>query len=254
MLLVLAGPAAGQAPLDRLITGRVVDSLSRRGLAGAEVYRELGRVTIPTDGNGWFRFVGRGPLDTVLVVRRIGYVPKRFVMHPSATAEVDVGAILLKAAATPLDRITVEAEEVRFYPNLEGFYRRKGLGLAGFYLTREEIGRASARRTSHLVERTVKVKTQCNDTGNARWQKGAPFDCTARNSRPQGASGMTLEHCEMGVWVDGERSTMQVDDIPVKSVVALEVYSGPATTPAIFGSGHCGVVAIWTAGGTPDRQ
>ena len=60
-----------------------------------------------------------------------------------------------------------------------------------------------------------------------------------------------VELCEMDIWVDGQRSAMKIDDIPVKHVVALEVYSGPATTPAAFGSGHCGVVAIWTTTGGP---
>ena len=57
---------------------------------------------------------------------------------------------------------------------------------------------------------------------------------------------MKVENCEMDVWLDGKRSTMQVDDIAVPDIAAIEVYSGPATTPAAFGSGYCGVIAIWT--------
>ena len=50
----------------------------------------------------------------------------------------------------------------------------------------------------------------------------------------------------MEVWVDGKRSSFQLDDVALPDIAAIEAYSGPATTPAAFGSGHCGVVAIWT--------
>jgi hypothetical protein len=247
-----AGAAGAQAPGERVIVGRVVDSLSGRAIAGAEVYQERGATMFPTAGDGTFRVRGGGPLDTLLIVRRIGYVPRRLAVPLSVSTEIDLGTVLLKAVATQLDRITVEAEEMAFYPHLADFYRRRNLGLAGFFLTREQIERANARKTSNLVERSVKVKTDCNDTGNSRWQKGAPFDCTARNSRPQGSSlgggQVGVENCEMTVWLDGARTDLRIDEIPVRTIAALEVYSGPATTPAAFGSGHCGVVAIWTRG------
>jgi len=52
----------------------------------------------------------------------------------------------------------------------------------------------------------------------------------------------------MDVWVAGVRSPFfDVDDIPVNWIVGIEIYSGPETTPVIFGQGPCGVVAIWTA-------
>jgi hypothetical protein len=38
-----------------------------------------------------------------------------------------------------------------------------------------------------------------------------------------------------------------VDEIPVSWIVGIEIYSGPETTPVVFGQGACGVIAIWTA-------
>ena len=52
----------------------------------------------------------------------------------------------------------------------------------------------------------------------------------------------------MEVWVDGVRSPFyDVDEIPVAWIVGIEIYSGPETTPVIFGQGACGAIAIWTA-------
>jgi hypothetical protein len=47
------------------------------------------------------------------------------------------------------------------------------------------------------------------------------------------------------------RTSLKPDEIPLRWVAGIEVYSGLATTPPDFGSGRCGVVAIWTtrAGG-----
>src|SRR6185436_18636813 len=94
-----------------------------------------------------------------------------------------------------------------------------------------------------------KVVVGCNDRGNGRWQKGAPFDCTAQNSRPQGTGNMVVGHCEMELWLDGQRSTVELDEVSTKELVAIEVYSGPSTTPSMYGAGHCGVVALWTNSG-----
>src|SRR6185436_18226566 len=121
------------------------------------------------------------------------------------------------------------------------------------FMTPDEIARASARKTSNLVDRSVKVRTQCNDNG--RWQANAGGrangmgDCTAQNTRPVWTGAFSSNEClQMDLWVDGVRSTLSIDDIPVRTIVALEVYSGPATTPTSFGAGNCGVVAIWTNG------
>lgn len=253
---LLGVPAAAQvvAPPDRVVSGQVVDSLSRRPVQRAILYFEgAGNEEFRTGNDGRFRIERVRPTDTVMVVRQIGFVPVRVPVPFSMSAiEVDVGTVRLRAVATKLDAIAVEAEQVRRYPQLDDFYRRKQLGLAGFFMTPDEIARASARKTSNLVERSAKVKTQCNDTG--RWQKGAAFDCTAQNSRPVWSGAFTGDTCDqMELFVDGARSTLSVDDIPVRTIVALEVYSGPATTPTAFGAGNCGVVAIWTNGTTGIR-
>ena len=50
----------------------------------------------------------------------------------------------------------------------------------------------------------------------------------------------------MTVYVDGMRSSLRVDEMPLSWIGGIEVYSGLATTPPGLGSGACGVIAIWT--------
>src|SRR6185436_6716274 len=45
--------------------------------------------------------------------------------------------------------------------------------------------------------------------------------------------------CRMEVWVDGVRSPFDLDAIPPEWIVGIEIYSGPGTTPAVFGMGAC---------------
>ena len=234
--------------IAQTVTGQAVDSLSGKALGRAVVYFDQYKTDYLSGNDGRFAVERKRPTDTVLVVRRIGYVPTYVIVKFSASASrIDIGTVTLRPIATQLDKIAVETEEIRRYPQLEDFYRRRERQ-AGFFMTPDEIARASAPKPSRLIERSVKVNVGCNDRGNGRWQRGGPFDCTPQSSRPQGLAG-GLSDCQMDLWVDGQPSNLQLDEIPVKEIVALEVYSGPGTTPTAFGDGHCGVVVLWTNAG-----
>ncbi len=244
-VLLLPASLAAQA-----VTGKVVDSVTGQPLVRATVYFRgaAGEFVSGTDGR--FR-ISIAPAADSAVIRRIGYVPA-VVAVPRSTGPVDLGTIVLRPMATRLDRIAIETEDLRRYPQLEEFYGRRRLGGGGFFLGPDDIIASRARKTSSLLERTVKGRTECNDVYGFVDRPEAtplPSDCTAKNSRMQGTSQMAVEHCEQDMWVDGVRSGQRIDDIPVGTVVAIEAYSGPATTPARFGAGHCGVVAVWTSMG-----
>jgi hypothetical protein len=173
---------------------------------------------------------------------------------------VDVGTVYLRPVATVLDRIAVVAEEVRRYPQLVGFYDRKAyLSGLGHFFTRENIERTGAVRTSDVLRRSAKVEMECNQSSpfgacsaasrRAREMRFAlrPADSTTTNEE-LGALMAGAGRCRMDVWVDGVRSPFyDVDEIPVTLILGIEIYSGPETTPVIFGQGPCGAIAIWTA-------
>jgi hypothetical protein len=241
----------------------VVDSLSGRPVGGAVLYFDGRRDEFYTGSEGQFRIAGVRPQDQVLVVRRIGFVPLRVhVPDTSSILAIDLGALALHAVATKLDRIEVEAEEVDRFPQLAAFYRRKQNNTGGAYITREDIERSAARRTSEMLRRVVKIEMDCTND-----RLGAD-NCLARNRRgriirPTGPSAgtrragqvipedtATMEHgadrCEMDIYVDGMHSSLKVDEVPLSWIGGIEVYSGLATTPPGLGNGRCGVIAIWT--------
>jgi carboxypeptidase family protein len=251
-------PLCGQEPLPRTVFGLVLDSLSGRPLARAEVYftTQVGQSRTGPDGRFWLE--GGTARDSVLVVRRIGYVARTVVVTPAARLRaIDVGSVYLRPVATELDAIAVEAEEVRRYPVLEGFYQRRQVfsGL-GHFLTREFVARTGAPRTSDVLRRSHKVEIECSK------YLGGPCAATSRRARetryvmrPRDSTGVGAENdaiffeagrCRMQVWVDGVRNPFDIDAIPVDWIVGIEIYSGPGATPPVFGTGPCGVVAIWT--------
>jgi hypothetical protein len=251
--IVVAGGGQG-----RVVGGQVLDSVSGRPLGGADVYF----TTLPgqgrTDGAGRFRLEGHSVRDSLLVVRHIGYVPRTVAVTPDAPvlATIDIGSIYLRPVATQLDRIAVEVEEIRRYPQLDGFYtRKKNLTGLGHFLTREFVERSGAPRTSDLIRKSHKVEIECS--------KSAGNTCVAASRRAR-ETRMLLRardttvvedelftfgagRCRMEVWVDGVRSPFNLDEIPVEWIVGIEIYSGPGTTPPLFGLGACGVIAIWTS-------
>jgi hypothetical protein len=248
-VLALGGRAASAqvaALPERTVTGVVVDSVSGRPLSGAILYFDFGAAEHRSGGDGRFRIEELAPRDTLLIVRRIGYVPRPVAIPYSLSAQqVDVGTVLLRPVATELDKIAVEAEEVRIFPHLEDFYRRKQERLpGGTYVTREDILRSGVRRTSELLQRNPRMEIKCP---NVRLGDDA---CEAQNRRARNNvfSG-DFGKCEMELYIDGHRATQRPDEVPVGFIAGLEIYSGPATTPSAFGNGRCGVIAIWTTRG-----
>jgi hypothetical protein len=248
----------------RVVRGLVTDSLSGRPVGGAAFYFEGRRDEFYSGSEGQFRIAGVRPQDQVLVVRRIGFVPLRIRVPDTASLlAIDLGALALRPVATKLDQIAVEAEEINRFPQLAAFYRRKQNNTGGAYVTREDIERSAARHTSDVLRRVVKIELDCtNDRAGAD-------NCLARNRRgrvirPTGANtgirrttsllpedttstmDYGIDRCEMEIYVDGMRSTLKVDEVPISWIGGIEIYSGLATTPPGFGNGRCGVIAIWT--------
>jgi hypothetical protein len=185
-------------------------------------------------------------------------VPRTVIVTPVADflALLDIGPIYLRAVATELDRIAVETEEVRRYPQLDGFYQRKAqLSGLGQFMTRDFVERSAALRTSDVLRKSHKVEIECSTVGarmcaaTSRRARETRFLFRTRDSVNVEDESVQFEagRCRMDVWVDGVRSPFDIDAIPVSWIVGIEIYSGPGTTPVEFGMGPCGVVVIWTS-------
>lgn len=235
MLLLLAAPLGASVVRaqegTRVVSGVVVDSVTQRVLADAEAYFGPGRAAGESGPDGRFA-VSALAADSVLVVRRIGYVPVRLRIRPSVSAAlIDVGTIALRPVATRLDRIAVEAEEVNRYPELADFYRRKK-SYPGAFVTPEQLERVS--KPTDALRMVPSVMVVCPRSG---------FQCGVAGRRA-GA------RCAMALFVDGIlQNNMVLDDVPVTEIAGIEVYTGLGSTPAYFSKNSCGSVVVWTRRG-----
>ncbi|MSR07746.1 MAG: hypothetical protein EXR93_11880 [Gemmatimonadetes bacterium] len=249
--LGLAAPVslAAQATMatERAVSGVVIDSVSGRTVRGAVLYFDGARIEHQSGRDGHFSIEHASIGDTILVVRSIGFVPATIVVPPSASATaVDIGRVVLRPVATTLDQIAVEAEAVHRYPHLEDFYRRKQLKAGGDYLTTDDIERTAVRNTSELLYRSAKLDMDCpRDPVRAGDDRCIPNDRRGLDYR-SALNGPS--RCEKEVFVDGRLSMQGLDAVPVEQIAGVEIYAGPATTPANFGQRRCGVIAIWTKG------
>src|ERR1041384_1067868 len=152
------------AAQEGVVFGQVVDSVSAQPLGGVSTYFTTNRLEYHTGADGLFTLHGDLTRDSVLVVRRIGYVPRTFVVSELAKLPLlDVGIVYLRPVATMLDKIAVVTEEVRRFPQLVGFYDRKEkMGGLGHFFTRENIERTAASRTSDVLRQSHKVELECN--------------------------------------------------------------------------------------------
>src|SRR5215831_8778587 len=79
---------------DRVIFGQIIDSVTGNPLAGAQAYFTTIRSDVHSGNDGLFALRGDNRRDSVLVVRRIGYVPRSIVISPLTNLPVvDVGTV-----------------------------------------------------------------------------------------------------------------------------------------------------------------
>jgi len=120
-------------------------------------------------------------------------------------------------------------------PRLSEFYRHRQGGI-GYFFDRHEIDSRRVQRISDLLRRVPGTRLM-NDRGGRS---------IMRMSRSAGG-----RDCPPDVWIDGVRAVgMNVDDMPLSDVEALELYRGPAGIPpemnSRLGNPACGALIIWT--------
>lgn len=238
--LLVGGHSAVAQRKSAALVGWLKDSAGV-AVAGADVQIEAQDVYTRTDSSGRFRLPSLDPGAVTVRIRRLGYDPHTFdvVLHASG---VDSVSVTMQQNATLLDAIRTDASVRRRYSAIEEFYQRRSQGNGGYFMTREELARHHTSRLSEALREVPGVRFA--RSGSARG--GLRFN-SANSKRFD---------CPPQYWVDGRRlRSAEIDDFPVTDIEAMELYSGPATTPVQFAMGTvntCGTVAIWTRiPGTP---
>ena len=238
----LVGVLAAAPPYARaqtIVRGVVVDSSGKPISEAALAIIAIHQAT-RTDDQGHFALPSVPKGDVEISVRRIGYEPLlvRFVVSGGPADSIRV---VLAELPEVLDAVRVSAAERHRRQRIEDFYFRRARGL-GTYFTREEILNRRASVPSDVLRTAKGIRVVRTSGGN-----GIRFN-SATNAR-----------CIPMIWVDGQRAPgMEIDEISLNDIEGIELYNGPATTPAEFwqaNTAQCGTIVVWTRlPGVPDNS
>lgn len=211
-----------------VLSGVVLDSVTGRPVDRAKV--SIGEAAMSqTDARGKFRLKGLGASSTVeLWVRKIGYFPSAVVKVVDSAPRIDT--LRLVPIALTLDSVSIQAVLTGRNPALAEFYRRRSVGVGRFF-TRQEIWSRNPTSAESLIRSSTGLAVICS--------RGS---CSAASSRP--TAGRTT--CPLDLFVDGQLTTLTIDQIPVGSISGVEIYSSAASTPPQYQRGWCGALIIWT--------
>lgn len=245
----MAAPAAAQS-----IRGRVLDATTGRPVAEATVLllaadgsvRERER----TDDDGRFSVAVREEGTFRVRAERLGYHAATSAPLAGRLSDLVDVELRLSTSEVLIAPLTVTARrQPRRLASLDasGFYLRERAGGGGRFLRREDIERRRPMVVSDVLRGLPGVRM------TRMGQNGMRHVTFSRHEMTSYANPVCLPR----VYRDGAPlfvsfSEESLDDLVLpEELEAIEVYSGPATTPAQYGgaSNACGVIVLWTRQG-----
>lgn len=238
-------PICGSLALSLVLA---TSSLAQSAMGGGRLIgtvRDSGGVPVPsaqisssgirtmTDTGGRFVLPGL-PFGSIAVnIRRLGFEPRDTSLTLVDGRENSLFIVLI-GIPHELAGVTTEAE-TRARRWLAEFHRRRQ-GNVGTFFDRAQIEERHVQRISDLMRRLPGVRISIDRNGRQQLRMG----------RSSGG-----RDCPPDFWIDGVRATgLNVDDVPLQDVEALEIYKGPSAIPpelnSRFGNPGCGAVVIWT--------
>lgn len=243
------GATTRQRTGDGQLTGVVVASQGRRGLAGAQVGMLNGPQTT-TDATGAWSLANIPSGTRMLDVRAVGFYPERRAVDVvSGAAPVSVGLRTFEAVLAAV-KITARGSGM----TVSGFAERSRTG-SGRFLTSADIERRQPVATSEIFRSLPGVYLEilsAADTLSA-FQAGAPGSGEVPSPEMRLVMrGTFAERCLPSVYLNSNlMNALTAHDIDAllkpKDIAAIEVYS-PSQLPPQFQSGMsgCGAILFWT--------
>jgi hypothetical protein len=227
--------SAQDRPATGSINGKVLDR-SGRAVAGAELTIPGSTLRVETDDTGEFRLKNVPAGELQVRVRRIGFKPDTSMISVLAGQTIPL-MIALQALPVVLAPMTILGKH--YTGRLASFYQRRDRGL-GHYYTREEIEKRNPANTTDLLRTVPGIRLQ-------------PLGFGRQTLRFRGA------RCPPLVWIDGSplgAGEFDIDNVPSRSIEAMEIYTGIAALPSEFTAGpttttSCGTIVIWSRQGEP---
>ncbi|MBX3147332.1 MAG: carboxypeptidase regulatory-like domain-containing protein [Gemmatimonadales bacterium] len=232
-LRVGAATPAGQGRVFGTITG------DGRPIANAHI-RVLGRdAFVESDAAGRFVLdslpVGSHTLDA----RALGFTPFRRQVDVASGGGLSIDVALAPLAPElPELNVTVSAAAAAW----NGFEARRLRGMAGHFITREQITRRGSLRVEDLLRTAPGIRVE--QVG------GSDYRIVALRS------GSGLSQCQPAIFVDSFKIPLDPESgfsLPVSphEVLGIEVHNSTSSAPPEYqlAGGSCGVILIWTLRG-----
>ena len=173
-------------PLGSAILTGTVTATNGQPLEGAQILLLGTELGSRTDQSGAFRLGGLPGGTQSIEVRQIGYAPRRYAVDLAPHKESKITAVLEERAVV-LEAVEVAAKKGSGIP---GFDQRKKNGF-GTYITRDDIEKRGAIRTTDLFRTIPGVQVQWNGSGYtvqmSRSSAGWPSSSSARSTRRRSA-------------------------------------------------------------------
>lgn len=229
LALSLVVTSTATAQTRTAVVGLIRDS---SGAPVAQAHIASSGVRTISDSAGRFTMENLPTGRVALSVRRLGFEPADLFVQLFAGRR-DSLIVVLTVLPVDLPGVITNVDAARG-GRLAEFYRHRENGM-GKYLDRKQLDAMRVSLTSDVLRRLPGVRLVPDRNG--------------RYVLRMGRSGG--RNCPPDFWVDGIRAQfLNIDDLPLSDVEALEVYSGPGALPPEynnrFGNPACGAVVIWT--------
>ncbi len=229
-----------------VLAGRVVDTAGVAVPDVQVVLVETGRFAT-TDTTGRYRVTGVPVGRFEVMFRRFGYLAVRtFRSFRQDTLWVNI-------RLTPLAFVLPEVEAdirgpVKVPPKLREWARRRAFNVGGKFWDDSLMRTLEHRKLPEVLQGVPRVRI-------IRGPGGERYVATSGGGSPR--QGPLLKGvpsaCYVEIYLDGARLSsvgypVNLDDIPVQMIAAMEFYRSVASMPVEFNSpgSSCGVLAIWT--------
>ena len=246
----------GSAPTVSIF-GTVIDSLIGLPLSSADVLiNGLNVAVTDNDGAFWLPSFRLEWGSNLLEFRRIGYTPKQAEVWTSTEdAELDIELELMPIALR-MPEVVVEGNRTTYhFGRMRGFIRRSRTGL-GHYITREDIEKRQPLIVSELLGHVPGIAVSPTAGGNrveilrrTTLQGGCKPEIVVDGIRLNIVTGQKMKFGDADGQGFIQGRDIEIDDlVSPDEVEGIEVYTGPATTPAELSmvDTDCGVIVIWT--------
>ncbi|MEA3247321.1 MAG: carboxypeptidase regulatory-like domain-containing protein, partial [Gemmatimonadota bacterium] len=231
-----------------------VTNLNGVPVAHAEVIIEGTPYRAATNDSGVYR-IEIAPVGRVhVIVRRVGFEPadERAILKAGAGLQLDFE---LKGLPELLDSVMVR--EAGGNGRMADFWARRLIGV-GAFITRDDIDRRHPSRSSDLLRMVTGVRVVAGESGFDRPLITMGRNSVTANRLSRNNTPVLGSDCRVAYYVDGSfvpSGTFHMDDISPLMLEAVEIYRGPAETPARLRQRDtaCGLIMIWTRE-PPPRQ